>query len=97
MSYSRVRSRQATLRQVASERTSGPITVGSFSRTVGQGKANVKSSILTVIIALWLGFAKSDDLRRLLDLASGGPPDIGGEVDDRVLGVIDALIERIVI
>ena len=74
-----------------------PLTVGSYSRTVRQARANVRESLLTVVIALWLGLVRVEDVRRLFDLVGGGARDLSDEEADRFLQLLDALLRRIVV
>jgi len=74
-----------------------PLTVGSYSRTVHQARANVRKSLLTVIIALWLGLIRVEDLRRLFDLVGGGARELSDEEADRFLQLLNVLLQRIVV
>ena len=91
--YLRVKSHETTLKEAASSRS---VRIGSYYRTVKQGKDNVKSSVYTVIIALWLGFVKGEDLRRLLDQAGAGLPELQEGERERLGALIEMLVERIV-
>lgn len=74
----------------------GPLTVGSYFRTVQQARENVKKSIVTLLIGVWLGVVKSDDVRRLLDVAGGGVRELSEEETARLAGVLHELVKRIV-
>ncbi|MDG6899016.1 MAG: hypothetical protein JRN12_02625 [Nitrososphaerota archaeon] len=74
-----------------------PLTVGSFFRTVQQARENVKKSVVTLLIGIWLGVVKVDDVRRLLDVAGGGARELSVEERARLAGVLRELVERIVI
>ena len=95
-SYVRVRSHETTLREAAASRSSGEVKIGSYYRTVQQGRDNIRSSIITVLIALWSGFVKGDDLRRLLDQTSKGLPELEERERSRVVSLVEALVDKIV-
>lgn len=94
--YKRVLSGELTLKQVASMREKGTVTVGSMYRVIGQGRQKMRRSIATVVISMLLGYVKPQDLRRLLDLVSQGTAALGEEGLDQVMPLIGALIEKIV-
>jgi hypothetical protein len=94
--YLQVLSHEKTLREAASIRPLGPVKIGSFYRAVQQGKKNIKSSILTLVIAIWMGFVKADDLRRLLNQVSNGLPELGDEEKNHLTALIEALTAEIV-
>ena len=73
-----------------------PITIGSYYRTVTQARANVKESVMTVVVAIWLGLIKIEDVRRLFELVGTGSRDLADEVADRFVEVLDVLLRRIV-
>jgi len=74
-----------------------PLTTGSYSRTVQQARTNVQKSLLTVVIALWLGVVRVEDLRRLFDLVGGGAHELSDEEADRFLQLLDVLLQHIVV
>ena len=74
----------------------GPITIGSYFRTVQQARENIRKSLTTLLIGIWLGVVKPEDVRRLLDVAGGGARELSDEERDRVVGVLRALLQRIV-
>jgi len=104
-SYLRVASGEIKLREAASLVSQGrrkgepekPLTVGSYYRTVSQARANVKESLVTVVIALWLGMIKVDDVRRLFELVGGGARELSDEESDRFLQLLDVLLRRIIV
>ncbi|MDG6937733.1 MAG: hypothetical protein JRN54_06315 [Nitrososphaerota archaeon] len=75
---------------------SGPLTIGSYFRTVQQARENVKSSVVTLLIGVWLGVVKPDDVRRLLDVAGSGVRTLSEEETARLAGVLRELVKRIV-
>ena len=104
-SYLRVASGEIKLREAASLVSQGrrkgkpekPLTVGSYYRTISQARANVKESLVTVVIALWLGIIKVDDVRRLFELVGGGARELSDEESDRFLQLLDVLLRRIIV
>jgi hypothetical protein len=104
-SYIRVASGELKLKEAASIASQGKtrgtkersLTIGSYYRTVSQARSNVKESLVTVVIALWLGLIKSEDTRRLFDLVGGGARKLSDEEAERFLQLLDALVRRIVV
>jgi hypothetical protein len=104
-SYLRVASGEIRLREAASLASQGrrkgkpekPLTIGSYYRTVSQARTNVKESLMTVVIALWLGMIKVEDVRRLFELVGGGARELSDEEANRFLQLLDALLRRIVV
>ncbi|MDG6902730.1 MAG: hypothetical protein JRM80_12340 [Nitrososphaerota archaeon] len=74
-----------------------PLTVGSYYRTVQQAKRNVRKSIITLLIGIWVGVVKVEDVRRLLDVAGGGVRELSDEETERLAGVLGSLTEKIVV
>ena len=74
-----------------------PLTVGSYCRTVSQARANVKESLVTVVIALWLGMIKVEDVRRLFELVGGAARELSDEESERFLQLLDVLLRRIIV
>jgi len=95
-SHLRVLAREMTLKQAASARSVGPVRIGSYFRTVQQGRSNIKSSIMTVVLALLSGFVKGEELRRLLNQVGEGFPELGEDEIDRAVSLIEALVDKIV-
>ena len=103
--YLRVASGEMRMKEAAAlvsqGRTRGvperPLTTGSYSRTVQQARTNVRKSLLTVVIALWLGVVRVEDLRRLFDLVGGGAHELSDEEADRFLQLLDVLLQHIVV
>ena len=75
----------------------GPVTIGSYYRTVQQARKNVRESLLTVVVALWAGVIRVEDVRRLFELVGGGTRELSDEEADRVLRLLDALLGRIIV
>ena len=95
-SYVGVALGEVRFRDAASRGTSKPVTVGSYFRTVQQARENLRRSLATLLIGLWLGVIKQDDVRRLLDLAGAGDRDLADEEKNRFVAVLRALIQKIV-
>jgi len=103
-SYLRVASGEIRLREAASlasqgrkkGRTDRPVSIGSYYRTVSQARTNVKRSLVTVVVALWLGVIKVEDVRRFLELVGGGARELSEEEADRFLQLTEALLRRMV-
>jgi len=75
----------------------GPVSIGSYYRTVSQAKSNVRKSLATVVVALWLGAIKVEDARRLFELVGGGARELSEEEAERFLQLLGALLRRIVL
>ena len=103
-SYLRVASGEIRLREAASlasqgrkkGRTDRPVSIGSYCRTVSQARTNVKRSLVTVVVALWLDVIKVEDVRRFLELVGGGARELSEEEADRFLQLTEALLRRMV-
>ncbi len=103
--YLRVASGEIKLKDAASlasqskrkRRERSTLTVGSYYRTVSQARANVKESLVTLVIALWIGMIKAEDLRRLFELVGGGARELSEDEIGRFLQLLDALLRRIVV
>ena len=94
--YLRVKRRDVTFKEVASQRPAGSVTVGSYYRTIQMGRKKMKGSLATVLIGLWLGLIKLEDLRRLLELVGKGDKNLSDEDIDRLKQVLSALLDKIV-
>jgi len=95
-SYMRVALGEMRYREAAASGPSKKVTVGSYFRTVRQAKANVRKSIATLLIGLWLGIVKPEDVRRLLETAGGNFVELPDEEKERFVAVLRVLLERIV-
>ena len=98
VTYMRYKSGKSTLREAASARKPHPVTVGSYYRTVNQGRGKVKSSLATTIIAIQLGLVRLEDLKRLFDLiaTNAQSQDLQEGEKDRVRMIVQVLLNRIV-
>jgi hypothetical protein len=95
-SYLRVALGEMSYREAASDGTSKRVTIGSYFRTVQQARQNVQRSIVTLLIGVWLGIVKVEDLRRLLDATGGGARELSDEETVRLTGVLRALVGKMV-
>lgn len=96
-SYLRVALGEMRYREAANSGASKSVTVGSYFRTVQQARENVRKSVATLLIGLWLGVVKVEDVRRLLDVVGGGLKELSSEETDRIVGVLRALIDKMVV
>ena len=94
--YVRVALGEVRYREAAAGGESGGVTVGSYFRTVQQARENVRQSLVTLLIGLWLGVVKTEDVRRLLELAVAGEKALSDEEVRRFVAVLNALLEKIV-
>ncbi len=105
VSYLRVAAGEMKLKDAASLASQGrrkgksdqPLTIGSYYRTASQARANVKQSLVTVVIALWLGMIKVEDVRRLFELVGAGARELSEEDSDKFLQLLEALLSRIIV
>lgn len=95
-SYIRVALGEMRYREAAASGPSKGVTIGSYFRTVKQARANVRKSVATLLIGLWLGLVKPEDVRRLLDTAGGNAMDLPDEERERFVSVLRALLDKIV-
>ena len=104
-SYIRVASGEIGLRDAASIASSGRIrgdpqkmlTLGSYYRTLTQAKTNVRKSLVTILIGIQLGVVRPEELRRLFELVGTGVRELSGEEQERFVGILQALLDRIVL
>ena len=94
--YLRVVLGEIKYKEAALSGTSKPVTIGSYFRTVRQARDNIRKSMVTLLIGLWLGLVKQDDVRRLLEVAGGGVRELSDEERERFLLVLRVLIQKIV-
>ena len=104
-SYVRVSTGEIKLKEAASLASQGrtrggrdgPLTIGSYYRTVHQARRNVRESLVTVVMALWLGVIRVEDVRRLFELVGGGTRELSEEEAERLVQLLDALLQRIIV
>jgi len=86
---------QAAAQRVG-KKSKGPFTASSYHRVLDQARNNIRASILTVLVAMQLGYVKYDDLARLLQVVGTGSAEVAGEDADRLIAVLNALLDRLV-
>lgn len=96
LSYVKVASGEMTLKEAASETPKGVVTIGSYYRTVNQARRNVRESLVTVLISLWLGLVKVEDVRRLFELVGAGA-ELSEEERGRFVEVLQALLDKMIL
>ena len=84
------------MREAAASRSDNPVTIGSYYRTVQQARRNMRQSMLTILIGLWVGLIKVEDARKLFDLMAKGAGQVPEE-DDRFVAVLEALLDRMML
>ena len=94
-SYVRVINHEIKLREAAAIVEGGPITIGSYYRTVGQGRKNVKESVATIAVALSLGIMDYENLNRLLRLVVPGTPQPSKD-DPKLDALLVAILNQLV-
>jgi hypothetical protein len=94
--YRQVISGNLTLNEAANMRKRGPVKIGSFYRTVQQGRRNIRESVVTLIIAIWIGMIKPSEINRLLNQVGKPLPDLGGYDTERLAAVIEDIANNIV-
>jgi hypothetical protein len=102
--YMRVIFGEIRLREAASILTTGrtkgdrqrELTVGSYYRTLTQARSNVRKSVVTLVVGLWLGAIRTEDVRRLFELVGTGTRELSEEEQERFMQVLEALLRRIV-
>lgn len=101
MGYLRVKDGQLKLRQVAASRvgygSKQGVTLGSYYRTVTQARKNLRESLVTLLIGLWLGAIRLEDTKRLFDLVGLGARELPEGEEERLAQVLDALLDRMVV
>lgn len=73
-----------------------PLTLGSYYRTVKQGRDNIKRSMVTLLLGVWLEVVRPQDVTRLMELAGQNVPFKSGDDAERLESLLDALLERVV-
>lgn len=96
MSYVRVAAGEIRYREAAALRSEKPVTIGSYYRTVQQGRNQVRESIVTVLVAIAIDLVKAEDVRRLLELTNKRNTEVAEEDKERFATVLRTLLNRIV-
>ena len=97
MSYVRVSSGQLRYKDAAASRSGRPVTIGSYYRTVQQGRRRIRESVVTVVIAVSIGLIRTEDFRRLLELVGRADLEVAEEDRERFSAILRTLVDKIVI
>jgi len=95
-SYVKVATGDLLLREAAALRSEKPVTVGSYYRSVQQGRRQVRKSVVTVLVALGIGLVKLEDIRRLFELVGRANTEVGEGDAERFTVVLQTLFDEIV-
>jgi hypothetical protein len=95
-SYIKVARGEMRYREAATSRSDRPVTIGSYYRTVQQGRNQIRMSMATVLIAIAMGLVKMEDVRKLFELIGKGDAAVSEEDEERLGAVLQALLEKIV-
>ena len=95
-SYVKVAAGDLLLREAAALRSEKPVTVGSYYRSVQQGRRQVRKSVVTVLVALGIGLVKLEDIRRLFELVGRANTEVGEGDAERFTVVLQTLFDEIV-
>jgi hypothetical protein len=91
-----VKAGQITLREAAELRKPFPVRIGALYRVVQQARENIRGSLLTLVVAIWLGYVKIEDVRRLFELVARGAETLPEDQAVEMVGVIEALVRKVV-
>jgi len=72
------------------------VSPGAYYRVLSQARSNIDQALYTVLLCSRIGVIQMEDLRRLLDMVSKAPSEVGEEESEQLVAVIDALVKRIV-
>ena len=86
-----------SLSEIIKLRDSGPVTKGSYGRTLKQSKRNFSRSLYTLVLAVYLGLLDNNTLNSIIELSNKLksvkelelPPNIIKQVEDLVEEVCD--------
>ena len=95
-SYVRVAAGEMLYREAAALRSEKPVTIGSYYRTVQQGRNQVRESIVTVLVAVAVGLVSVEDVRKLLELVGTRNAEVAEEDRERFSLVLQTLLDKIV-
>jgi hypothetical protein len=97
VAFLRVSRGEIKLREASNGLVDGPVTVGSFYRTVGQARNNFREALVTVLIGLWVDAIRLEDVRRLFELVGVGSKELSDQDQERFLQVLNVLLDRMVV
>jgi len=96
VSYTEIVTGGLRFKEAAARRSVRPVTIGSYYRTVQQGRKRVRESIVTILVAVAIGLVKIDDVRKLFELVGKGGFELPEEERERFSVVLQTLLDRIV-
>jgi hypothetical protein len=88
---------EEALRTRKTSRKTSRISRGTYYRVLQQARNNVKSSLFTLAVAVRLGVLNVEDVQRLIAKASSIPEEMDPEKAPQVLGLVNALAERVML
>lgn len=72
------------------------IQKGTHYRILSQAKRNIKESLFTIAISAQMGLLKPEEVLKLVSAVASLPADVDPEKLPEILGLMDALADRIV-
>jgi hypothetical protein len=96
LSYVKVVAGEIRLREAAALRSGQPVTIGSYYRTVQQGRIRVRESVVTVLVAVTIGLVGLEDVRKLFELVGKRNTEVAEDDRERFVAVLQALLDKIV-
>jgi len=95
ISYMRIVTGEIHYKEAAAMRTGKPVTIGSYYRTIQQGRTKVRKAMVTLLLSITIGLVKTQDAERLIELVGKGS-EIAREDEERFVTILLALLDRIV-
>ncbi|MGD0477211.1 MAG: hypothetical protein ABSB29_03465 [Nitrososphaerales archaeon] len=96
LSYVKVVAGEIRLREAAALRSEKPVTIGSYYRTVQQGRKRIRESVVTVLVAIAIGLVRLEDARRLFELVGKGSAEVAEDDRERFTAILQVLLDKIV-
>ena len=96
LSYVKVVTGEIHLKEAAALRSERPVTIGSYYRTVQQGRDRIRESVATVLVAIAMGLVKSEDVRRLFELIGKRNAEVSEDDRERFTAILQVLLDKIV-
>ena len=88
-----------SLEEIVKMRDSGPVSKGSYLRTLGQAQSNFRGSLYTLLLVIYLGILDTSTIAEFIAisdrLSSLKDMEIPEEVIDEIKLVIDEISDRI--
>lgn len=85
-----------TLQSALKIRKEEGIQRGTYYRILSQAKKNIKESLFTVAIGVQFGLLKTEDVQKLITSVSMVPTEVDPDRLPEILGLMNALADRIV-